>query len=50
MRIQDKLEGIRIASRPTTKQTVISVTTAAMIGIVLGLAAKLVDTPGINPI
>ncbi|MBM6386000.1 MAG: hypothetical protein JSY10_18745 [Paenibacillus sp.] len=50
MRIQDKLEGIRIASRPTTKQTVISVTTAAMIGVVLGLAAKLVDNPGINPL
>ncbi|MCG7385324.1 hypothetical protein [Paenibacillus sp. ACRRY] len=50
MRVQDKLDGIRIVSRPTAKQTVFSIATAAMIGVVLGLAAKLVDTPGINPL
>ncbi|NUU79667.1 hypothetical protein [Paenibacillus xylanilyticus] len=46
----DKLNGIRVANRPTTQQTFFSIIYAVFIGVILGLAAKLVDTPGINPV
>jgi len=41
---------IRNAAKSTTQQKVISILTAILIGAILGLAAKLVDTPDVNPI
>jgi len=41
---------IRNAQKSTTPQKVISILIAVLIGAILGLAAKLVDTPDMNPI
>lgn len=45
-----KLNQIRVANKSTTKQKVFSIVNAIIIGVILGLAAKLVDNPNINPI
>ncbi|WP_164817464.1 hypothetical protein [Paenibacillus lautus] len=44
------MSQIRVRNKSTTKQKVFSIVNTMMIGAILGLAAKLVDTPGINPI
>ncbi|OXS73039.1 hypothetical protein B1B04_13835 [Lysinibacillus sp. KCTC 33748] len=49
MDIYNKLIRIRVANTSTTKQKVISIVNAIIIGIILGLAAKLADSPNINP-
>lgn len=50
MKIHNRLNQIRVGYKSTTKQKIFSIVSAMMIGVILGLAAKLVDTPGINPI
>ncbi|MGG3280544.1 DUF6518 family protein [Paenibacillus solani] len=50
MELSNKLIQVRIPREATTKQQVLSVVAAMTIGVILGLAAKLVDTPGVNPI
>ncbi|WP_342570610.1 hypothetical protein MKY85_20000 [Paenibacillus sp. FSL R5-0749] len=50
MGIHNKLNQIRVEKQSATKQNVLSIVIVITIGIVLGLAAKLVDTQGINPI
>ncbi|NUU64342.1 hypothetical protein [Paenibacillus agri] len=50
MKLSHKLNQIRAASQSTTMQRVVSKVTAIIIGAILGLAAKLVDTPNMNPI
>lgn len=41
----NKLIGIRVANKTTTKQKVFSIANAIIIGVVLGLLAKIVDNP-----
>ncbi|WP_438496765.1 hypothetical protein [Paenibacillus sp. IHBB 3054] len=41
---------MRAANKSTAKQKVFSIVKAIIIGVILGLAAKLVDNPNINPI
>ncbi|MGG4105836.1 hypothetical protein AAXB25_18110 [Paenibacillus lautus] len=50
MEIYHKLNQIRVQNKSNTKQKVFSIVSAMIIGAILGLAAKLVDAPGINPI
>ncbi|MFF2015856.1 hypothetical protein [Paenibacillus sp. NPDC058177] len=50
MSLSHKLNQIRGVNPSTTKQKVVSIVTAIIIGAILGLAAKLVDTPNMNPI
>lgn len=50
MGIFNRLTRIRVANKSTTKQKVFSIGNAIITGVVLGLAAKLVDNPDINPI
>lgn len=50
MEISNKLTGIRAPIKSNTKKVVFSIIYAFIIGAVLGLVAKLVDSPGINPI
>lgn len=50
MEILHRLNQIRLGYKSTAKQKVFSIVSAMMIGVIFGLAAKLVDTPGINPI
>jgi hypothetical protein len=50
MEIHNRLSQIRVRNKSTTKQKVFSIVNAMIIGAILGLAAKLVDNPGINPI
>ncbi|WP_458123224.1 hypothetical protein [Paenibacillus sp. Z3-2] len=50
MEIHNKLKRIEIENKSTTKQKVLSIVNVIVIGGILGLAAKLVDTQGINPI
>ncbi|UPK43049.1 hypothetical protein [Paenibacillus pabuli] len=44
------MNQIRVKSESTTKQKVVSIGFAMLIGVIMGVAAKLVDAPGINPI
>lgn len=44
------MNQIRVKSESTTKQKVVSIGYAMLIGVIMGVAAKLVDVPGINPI
>ncbi|KOY14001.1 hypothetical protein [Paenibacillus xylanivorans] len=44
------MNQIRLKSESTTKQKVVSIGYAMLIGVSMGVAAKLVDVPGINPI
>ncbi|MEC0204259.1 hypothetical protein P4H39_16645 [Paenibacillus lautus] len=44
------MSQIRVRNKSTTKQKVFSIVNAMMVGAILGLAAKLVDNPGMNPI
>jgi hypothetical protein len=48
--VNNKLNQIRTTHKSSTKQTAFSIVNAMIIGVILGLAAKLVDAPGINPI
>ncbi|MFC3746537.1 hypothetical protein [Paenibacillus sp. GCM10012306] len=50
MNLTHKLNQIRSASQSTTKQKVFAIIKAMIIGVLLGLGAKLVDTPNFNPI
>lgn len=50
MDIYNKLSQVRISNKSTTKQKVYPVVIAMITGMILGLAAKLVDSPDINPI
>ncbi|KOR76001.1 hypothetical protein [Paenibacillus solani] len=50
MEISNKLIQVRVPSEATIKQKILSIVTAITIGIILGIAAKLVDTPAVNPI
>ncbi|APO46715.1 hypothetical protein BS614_23500 [Paenibacillus xylanexedens] len=50
MGIHNELSQIRVENQSTTKQKVFSIVCAITIGLILGLAAKLVDAQGINPI
>lgn len=50
MEIYNKLNRVRIAYESTTKQKVLSIVNAIITGVILGLAAKLVDNPNITPI
>lgn len=50
MEIYNKLIQVRISNKSTTKHNVYSVIIAIITGVILGLAAKLVDTPDFNPI
>lgn len=50
MDIYNKLSQVRISNKSTTTQKVYSVVIAMITGMILGLAAKLVDSPDINPI
>ncbi len=50
MEMLHRLNQIRVGYKSTTKQKVFSIVRAMMIGVILGLAAKLVDNPGINPV
>ncbi|HBU80895.1 MAG TPA: hypothetical protein DEF35_04540 [Paenibacillus sp.] len=45
-----KLNQIKAKSETTTKQKVLSIGYIMLVGIIMGVAAKLVDAPGINPI
>ncbi|MDN4604622.1 hypothetical protein P5G61_25570 [Paenibacillus sp. F6_3S_P_1C] len=45
-----KLDQIKAKSETTTKQKVLSIGYIMLVGIIMGVAAKLVDAPGINPI
>ncbi|MFE6077880.1 hypothetical protein ACFVQB_25760 [Paenibacillus sp. NPDC057886] len=44
------MNQIRLKSESTAKQKVVSIGYAMLIGVIMGVAAKLVDVPGINPI
>ncbi|WP_405153864.1 hypothetical protein [Paenibacillus sp. FSL K6-0108] len=44
------MNQIRVKSESTTKQKFVSIGFAMLIGVIMGVAAKLVDSPGINPI
>ncbi|MHA7583378.1 hypothetical protein ACX12E_23795 [Paenibacillus vandeheii] len=50
MGIHNELNQIRVRNNSTTEQKFFSIVSAIVIGVILGLAAKLVDTQGINPI
>ena len=50
MGIHKELSQIRAENQSTTKQKAFSIVSAITIGVILGLAAKLVDAQGINPI
>lgn len=50
MELSNKLIQIRVPSETTTKQKVLSIVAAIAIGVILGITAKLVDTPAVNPI
>ncbi|MDT9719671.1 hypothetical protein QVE09_12205 [Paenibacillus sp. ClWae2A] len=50
MGIHNELSQIRVENQSTTKQKVFSIVCAITIGLILGLAAKLVDAQGIHPI
>ncbi|MGE6664589.1 hypothetical protein [Paenibacillus xylanexedens] len=50
MGIHNELSQIRVENQSTTKQKAFSIVSAITIGVILGLAAKLVDAQGINPI
>ncbi|MEH7126120.1 DUF6518 family protein [Bacillus sp. JJ1773] len=51
MEMYNKLIGIRVANKSTTKQKVFSIVNAIIIGVILGLLAKIVDNPSyFNPI
>ncbi|MDK8183366.1 hypothetical protein [Paenibacillus sp. UMB4589-SE434] len=50
MEIANKLNQTRIANESTTKQKVFSIVYAIIVGVILGLAAKIVDSPDFNPI
>ncbi|GGF89346.1 hypothetical protein GCM10010912_38090 [Paenibacillus albidus] len=50
MGIYNKLNQIRVENKSTTNQKVFSIVNAMITGVILGLAAKLVDNPNINPI
>lgn len=49
-KIFNELTRIRVSNKPTTKQKIISIINAIMIGVILGLASKILDSPNINPI
>ncbi|RAI96839.1 hypothetical protein DET54_106197 [Paenibacillus pabuli] len=44
------MNRIRAKSESTTKQKGVSIGYAMLIGVIMGVAAKIVDAPGINPI
>ncbi|MGG4442581.1 hypothetical protein [Brevibacillus fortis] len=50
MEIYNRLNQIRIANKSTAKQKVFSIVCATVAGVILGLAAKIVDSPDFNPI
>ncbi|MFF0825992.1 hypothetical protein ACFYU8_05790 [Brevibacillus sp. NPDC003359] len=50
MEIINRLNQIRIANKSTAKQKVFSIVYAIIAGVILGLAAKIVDSPDFNPI
>lgn len=50
MGIYRNLHSVRVADQANTKQKVFSIVYAIITGVILGLAAKLVDNPNINPI
>nr|WP_091018230.1 hypothetical protein [Paenibacillus amylolyticus] len=50
MGIHNKLSGIRVKNQSTTKQKALSIVIAITIGVILGLAAKLVDAQGVHPV
>lgn len=50
MDIFNKMIPIRMVNKSTTNQKVFSIVIAMITGIIMGLAAKLVDDPNINPI
>jgi len=51
MEMYNKLIGIRVANKSTTKQKIFSIVNAIIIGVILGLLAKIVDNPSyFNPI
>jgi len=50
MEISNKLNGIRAPIKSNTKKFAFSIVFAFIIGAVLGLVAKLVDYPSVNPI
>lgn len=50
MEIHNQLSEIRVRNQSTNKQKVFSIVSVIMIGVILGLAAKLVDAQGIHPI
>ncbi|MFJ7975807.1 hypothetical protein JNUCC23_10720 [Peribacillus sp. JNUCC 23] len=45
MEMYNKLIGIRVANKTTTKQKVFSIVNAIIIGVILGSLAKIVDNP-----
>lgn len=49
MGIHNELSQIRVENQSTTKQKVFSIVCAITIGLILGLAAKLVDAQGFTP-
>ncbi|MEO2211951.1 hypothetical protein ABGV40_14000 [Paenibacillus amylolyticus] len=50
MGIHNELSQIRVENQSTTKQKVFSIVCAITIGVILGLAAKLVDAQGVHPV
>ncbi|KQY83312.1 hypothetical protein ASD24_13625 [Paenibacillus sp. Root52] len=48
--INSLLNPIRSVQPATTKKKVVSILYTILLGVIMGLAAKLVDAPGINPI
>ncbi|UOK61969.1 hypothetical protein MT997_26805 [Paenibacillus sp. OVF10] len=47
--IHKELSQIRAENQSTTKQKAFSIVSAITIGVILGLAAKLVDAQGLTP-
>jgi len=50
MELPNKLIQVRVPSDATTKQKILSILAAIAVGVILGIAAKLVDSPAINPV
>ncbi|SDD86626.1 hypothetical protein SAMN02799630_04112 [Paenibacillus sp. UNCCL117] len=50
MEIYNKLNRVRAANKSTAKQKVYSIGMAIITGVILGLLAKIVDSPDFNPL